>query len=176
MRLQRFFQSLLLSGCDPAGATRCGMVTAATQTTHSGHIQPSGNVWWSDASFPHNTLYSPENGNLGIRTQPTMLTPNTRHCAMGFGLFLGKIVLHRLSERFSVHKNRGPSAHGLVMDEAAWCSSPAQGQHRLSSPAPAQWADPWRPLQESFLLKKLVGQSGPRPPQWGPRAAGVGGL
>lgn len=47
---------------------------SVTQTTHSGHIQPSGNVWWSDASFPHNTLYSPENGNLGIQTQPNMLT------------------------------------------------------------------------------------------------------
>ena len=30
---------------------------------------------------------------------------------------------------------------------------PAQGQHRLSSPAPAQWADPWGPYRRVFCSK-----------------------
>lgn len=56
---------------------------------------------------------------------------------------------------------------------------PAQGQHQLSSPgqpsAQPSGQIPKAPTGE-FSAQKAVGQIGPRPPQWGPRAAGVGEL
>lgn len=67
-KLQRFSPILrFLSVCDPAGRDHTAWNGySVTQTTHRGRIQPSGDFWWFDASFPQNTFYSPENGNLGI--------------------------------------------------------------------------------------------------------------